>query len=150
MPIVLNEWIIHDLKGDNGLDSRLESASFLQSLREGAETIVVLMQSPWMAKAYQLTREETPAVRILSKFLHLAILMDPLKCHYVDPEEIQPLPKDLAVEVPMDDVYLFQTALAGHAEIIVTSDERLIDRVRSAPRRGIQLARRDDFLRRHL
>jgi hypothetical protein len=121
----------------------------LQSFSKGPEALVVLRRSPWMAKALQLMTDETAAVRILSKFLHLAILIDPLKCRFIEPDEIQPLPEDLAQEVPMDDVYLFQTALAGNAEFIVTSDRRLIDRVASAANRGIQLVHRDDFLQRY-
>jgi hypothetical protein len=146
VPIVLNEWIIHELAGENGLVAQRESASFLQFFRDGAETIAVLRGSPWMDKAFWLTRIEKSDVRILSKFLHLAILIDPSKCRFVEPEEVEPLPDDLAKDVPVDDVYLFQTALAGQAGIIVTSDLRLIQRVTSAPDRGIQLVWRNDYL----
>ncbi len=99
-----------------------------------------------MAKAFRLMKVETPTVRILSQILHLAILIDPLKCRFLEPEEIQPLPEELAMEVPTDDVYLFQAALAGHAEIIVTSDLRLIGRVTSASRFGIRLMGKEEFL----
>jgi hypothetical protein len=147
--IVLNEWIIHDLSGQNGLAPQRESGRFLESLHKSAETIVVLRDSRWIIKAFGLMKVATPSVRILSQFLHLAILIDPLKCRYIEPEEIQSLPEDLSQEVPEDDFYLFQTALAGHAEIIVTSDLRLIDRVRSAAGRGIQLVERGDYLDRY-
>lgn len=89
----------------------------------------------------------TPPVRILSKFLHLSILQDSLKCRYVEAEEIQPLPWDLAEQIPNDDAYLFQTALAVVAPIIVTSDVRLIERVATLAReRGVQMRQRDEFL----
>jgi predicted nucleic acid-binding protein len=50
----------------------------------------------------------------------------------------------LAEQVPPDDTYLFQTALAGGAETIITTDGRLVEAVTRANDYGIQLVRRDD------
>jgi len=147
VPIVLNEWVIHDLRGENGSLAQRQSAEFLQLFQRSADHIVVLRRSPWTTKAFNLMTVSTPPVRILSKFLHLSILQDSLKCRYVEAEEIQPLPWDLAEQIPNDDAYLFQTALAVVAPIIVTSDVRLIERVATLAReRGVQMRQRDEFL----
>ncbi len=84
--------------------------------------MVVLRESSWTQKAWALWREHDTRVQILSKLLYLGILIDPLKCRYLQPNEIRPLPDDLADQVPSDDAYLFQTALASGATIIVTTD----------------------------
>jgi hypothetical protein len=146
VPIVINEWIIHELAGENGINAQSESASFLQSLHASSETIVVLRGSPWMTKAFNLMKANSPAVRILSQFLNLAILKNASKCRFIEQSEIQPLPNDLAAEVPADDIYLFQTAIAGNAEVIVTSDLRLIDQVKCAANLAIRLESRTNYL----
>jgi predicted nucleic acid-binding protein len=61
-----------------------------------------------------------------------------------------PLPTDLAAQVPADDIYLFQTALAGGATLIVTSDGRLIAMVTNAHHHGIQMRPRDEFIVQYL
>src|SRR5208282_4258397 len=110
--MVLNEWIFHDLRGDNGPNAQLNVRSFLLALKEGPDHIVVLRGSPWSNKAFDIMKIGSPPVRILSQLLHLGILRDPLKCRYVEEHEVSPLPPVLAEQVPNDDAYLFQTALA--------------------------------------
>jgi len=88
----------------------------------------------------------SPSVRILSQFLHLGILIDPNVCHYIDTQDIAPLPSELAEQVPLDDAYLFQTALAAGGDTIVTSDERLLERVTRANDFGISLRLRDEYI----
>ena len=148
MPIVINEWLIHDLRGHNGPAAQAESAVFLSAFQRGTDYIVVLRPSPWTLKAYDLMTVSVPPVYILSKLLHLGILQDALKCRYVEVADIQPLPADLA-HVPQDDAYLFQTALAasGPVPAIVTTDTRLIARVSAPAReRGIEMRLRSELL----
>jgi len=148
--IVLNEWLLHDLMGENGVNDQQEAQAFLVKLTRECDYIVVLRGSRWTAKAYLLMKQASPTIRILSQFLHLAILRDPNKCHYLEPDEIQPLPYDLANEVPDGDAYLFQTALARDVRMVVTTDEKLLQRVTSAARRGITLRLRKEFLSQYL
>jgi hypothetical protein len=144
-PIVVNEWIFHDMKGENGLNAQQRVEVFLEALRRGTDQIVVPQETRWTDKAWQLWEERDVRVQVLSKLLYLGILIDPLKCRRLNPDQLEPLPDDLAVQVPGDDVYLFKAALAGGAEIIVTTDQRLVDMVTNASQHGIQLRLRDDF-----
>jgi len=146
VPVVLNEWIFHDIRGENGLVAQSQSAELLQAFQRGPDAIVVLRESRWMDKAYALMTVSATPVRILSQFLRLAILLDPAKCHFVEQDAIQPLPPELAQQVPDDDAYLFQTALAGGADVIVTADTRLVERVTNAHERGIRLRLREEFI----
>jgi len=150
LPIVLNEWVFHDLRGDNGVPRQLEAAEFLTSFVHTTEQIAVARPSPWTRKAFQLMTISAPPVRIFSQILHLAILQDPLRCQYLEADSLVPVPQDLAEVVPNDDIYLFRTALTANAGKIVTSDERLIATAGTAAlANGISLELRDDFLANH-
>lgn len=143
--IVINEWLPHDIKGANGPLAQERVGLFLEALRDGDNRVVALRESKWDAKVWQLWKENDTRVQLLSKLLFLGILIDPLKCRYLRPDEVQPLPDALAAQVPSDDAYLFETALAGGAHKIITTDGRLIEAVTSANDHGIELAPRDDY-----
>jgi len=143
--IVINEWIFHDILGTNGPEAQERAEHFLEALGNGTHQIVVLRESPWTNKAWQLWKHDNVRVQILSKLLYLGVLVDPLKCRYLNAEQIQAIPDDLAEQVPGDDVYLFRTALASGAGTIVTTDGRLIDAVSAANQHDIRLITRDDF-----
>jgi hypothetical protein len=144
--MVINEWIFHDIKGENGLYFQQQTERFLQTFIDRPGQIIVLRESKWTAKAWQLWEEHDTRIQILSKLLYLGVLIDPLKCRYLNPHEVLPLPDDLVAQVPLDDAYLFQTAIAGGASDIVTSDQRLIAMVTNAHHHGIQLRPRADFV----
>lgn len=133
------------MRGDNGPLAQQRVEVFLQTLTAGTDKIVVLRASKWDDKVWGLWKSADVRVQVLSKLLYLGILIDPLKRVYLDPEQVAPLPADLAAQVPADDAYLFQAAIAGDAETIVTTDGRLIQAVPTAERYGIRLVTRDDF-----
>jgi hypothetical protein len=143
--IVINEWLPHDIKGDNGLLAQQRAGFFLEAIRGGNNRIIVLRESKWEAKVWQLWKENDTRIQLLSKLLFLSILIDPLKCRHLRPDEVQPLPANLAGQVPPDDTYLFQAALAEGAKTIITTDGRLIKAVTSANDYGIQLVPRDNY-----
>lgn len=148
--MVINEWIFHDMKGENGLPAQKQVERFLQAFIEGPDSIVVLRETKWTEKAWQLWEQHDTRIQLLSKLLYLGILIDPLKCRYLHQHEVLPLPADLAAQVPADDVYLFQTAQSGGETLIVTSDGRLIAMVPSAHCHGIQLRQRAEFVAEYL
>jgi len=142
----VNEWIFHDIRGENGWHAQERAGLFLQALKEAPDRVVVQRGSRWTEKAWALWRETDARVQVLSKFLYLGILIDAQKCVYLGPDQVQDLPPDLAARVPADDIYLFQAALAGGANIIVTTDERLVGAVEAARDHGIQMSLRDVFM----
>ena len=151
MPIVLNEWLIHDLRGDNGHVAQAESAEFLSAFQASTDQIVVLRPSRWTQKAFGLMTISTPPIHMLSRLLHYGILQDALKCSYVEVADLAPLPEELARLVPDDDAYLFQTALAARVPVIVTTDTRLVDRVETvAAGSGIRMLLRAEFIQRYV
>jgi hypothetical protein len=148
-PIVVNEWLFHDMRGDNGLYDQQRVEVFLEALKQGTDQIIVPQETRWTDKAWQLWEVRDARVQILSKLLYLGVLIDPLKTIRLRPDQLEPLPDDLSGQVPADDVYLFQAAFAGGANTIVTTDQR-IDMVTNANHHGIQLRFRDDYYLAHL
>lgn len=149
MLCVINEWIFHDIDGGNGPNSQKRVGLFLEAFLRGSDQLVVLRESPWMRKAWQLWNHQDVAVQLLSKLLYVGILIDSAKCRHLGTHEVADLPPALAEQVPPEDVYLFQAALAGNATSVITTDERLISRVTNAAKFRIELILRDKWYRRY-
>jgi predicted nucleic acid-binding protein len=147
---IINEWLLHDLRGDNGQEAQEESHRFLRRLKEKCDRIAVLSGSPWMEKAYELMRHSTPAVRTLSKYLHEAILRDSKKCRFLDQNEIKTIPEDVRVLVPQEDLYLVETYYSADASALVTTDKPLYEALSTAQNPSINVRLRDDFLKQYL
>jgi predicted nucleic acid-binding protein len=146
MILVLDEWVIHDLKGENGPHRRQEADLFLDRIRERCERVAVLSDSPWIRKAKRLMKETDSLTRQASRKLHGLILRDQNKTQYVDELGFQEIP----FPVPPDDQYLVQTYIAANADVLVTSDQRLFEALQAPDCAGINVVLRNGFLRQYL
>ncbi|MDI6753363.1 MAG: hypothetical protein QME78_03095 [Thermodesulfobacteriota bacterium] len=142
---VINEWLIHDLAGDNGENAQEESSEFLWRLKEKCDQIAVLINSPWMEKAYRLMKQGNLPICIFSKQLHYDILKDFKKCRLLERDEIKNLSEATKNGIPDDDLYLVETYYSVNANVIVTSDKPLQEVLSSKADMNVRL--RDDFLR---
>lgn len=147
---VLNEWLLHDLRGDNGQEAQEESYRFLERLKEKCDRMAVLRGSPWMEKAYELMTYGNPPIRTFSKYLHEVILRDPKKCQFLDQNEIKTLPEDIRRLVPQKDLYLVETYYSVDASVFVTTDKPLYEALSTAQNPSISVRLRDDFLKQYL
>lgn len=146
MDLVVNEWVIHDLLGENG-DQRLrETRRFLEVLIERCDRIVVLRGSPWMRKAYRLMRRVDPLSRGLSRLLQ-GILQDQGKASLLDPWDVRSFPSHLQEHVPEEDRYLIETYFSAGAEALVTTDKRLRDALSGS---DVEIRLRDEFMNEYL
>lgn len=143
--MIVNEWLFHDIRGDNGLAAQRRVGIFLEEILNGNRRIIIPQGTRWMDKAWQLWNVADPRVQILSKLFYFGIYLDSLKSTHLHFSQLQPLPADLAATVPADDDYLFQAALASGANLIVTTDGRLVDAASNAAQNyNIVLEFRDD------
>ena len=143
MILVLNEWIFHDLLGENGMQSFRSSAEFLVKLDRSDDRIVMPSEERWRAKAYQLMTATSPAQRELSKLMH-SLLRDTERCirlDNVDMPEHSLISYDWA---PSEDVYLLEAYVASKADLLVTTDETLFQAIAEHGEFNCQM--RDDFL----
>lgn len=131
--LVLNEWLLHDLGGDNGAHEQQCALHLLRTIRERSDSIAVQRPSPWMQKAYALMRNSQPNIRLCSRFLHLKILRDPQICVLVEPPAVAPAAADPLPQVPPDDAYLVWTYRASAATRLVTTDTELLAALRQIP-----------------
>jgi len=145
MDMVLDEWIIHDLLGENGERRQQEAMEFLKTIRAKCDRIVVLQEGPWMNKAYGLMKRSDQPFRGMSRFLHGAILQDPRKAVRLMPQEIQDIPYEISV--PEKDRYLVDTYFSARADVLVTTDEPLKEALSDT---NVNVRLRDEFLKEYL
>lgn len=143
--LVINEWLLHDLRGENGLQAQSESMEFLEKLIDGPDQVAVLRDSLWMSKAYYLMTSNDFVIRELAKRLNLGLLLNSDNCRIVERSEIFTLPEELNQIDLKEDRYLFETYFAVNADLIVTSDERLCDKVTGVT--SVKMVLRNDFLK---
>ena len=104
--LVINEWLFHDLQGDNQSEAQIEAVEFLQKLIDGPDQVAVLRDSAWINKAYQLMKHYDPVVLTLARLLNLSLLSDQKNCRFVELSEVSPLPEefnqiDLGRQIPV-------------------------------------------------
>ncbi len=143
MILVINEWIFHDLLGENGWERFTESDVFVKRLYDSEDTIVMPYEERWKRKAYQLMTAENPAQRQVSQLFH-RLLRDPDKC-VILPASTQLLSTSgLHDWAPPEDVCLIEAFVASNADLLVTTDETLFRAIVDQGQFTCQM--REDFL----
>lgn len=120
--LVIDEWLLHDLGGDNGREKQGEAFSFLQKLKSECDQIAVVYGSPWLGKAHQVMSNPDVRVRVVSRYLHRVVLADPAKCRFIHETELVVLPEGLTAVVRADDQYLFRLCRTVGAAKLITTD----------------------------
>lgn len=144
---VIDEWLLHDLRGDNTPEAQERAKRFLEKLKEKCDRIAVSKGSPWVQKAYELMTRPNPLIRSLSKYLHLVILRDPQKCLLLEQDDVKALP-NISETVPQDDIYLVEIYYSANASTFVTTDEKLYQALSAI--QNMNVKRKEDFLKEYL
>jgi len=151
VPIIIDEWLFHDLWGDNGSGKQHETFTFLNKLVEICDRIVVLSNSPFEVKTMELIKksENDPIIRGMSQFFNSSILKNSNKTELVDVNSLPPLTGHLS-KIPKEDQYLFQAylKLKNKGGFILTADGRWDFRIIKKASIAIQM--RDDFLKKYI
>ena len=141
---VLDEWLLHDLRGDYGMEAQYAAKKLLRRIHGNCDHIVTVKGSPWMAKAFQLMKYADPLTREAAQLLHLGFLRNSRKCKLLEANQFQAVPAAVAAAVPTDDLYLVEASMTVGAEALVTTDGGLRDALAAVP--GITVAIKDDFI----
>lgn len=146
MILVLNEWVFHDLLGDNGPDAFRQTAAFMARLDDSDDKVVMPTEDRWRGKALQL---ET-----VSDFVRREVCQLFLGLFYDSDRTIRLRTGDIPRETqgayswaPRKDVYLIEAYVASNADLLVTTDETLFDKVSEQGQFACKM--RDDFLAGH-
>ena len=143
MILVLNEWIFHDLLGENGPVMFRETAEFVVMLNRSSDIVVMPTEERWRSKANQLWGVATPIQREVGRLL-LYLFADSTRCIRLEPDDIPSAAQSAYDWAPSEDVYLIESCVAAGADLLVTTDETLFDSVRE--RGVVQCQMRGDFL----
>lgn len=141
MILVLNEWIFHDLLGENGKVAQTETAKFLNTLYESRDRLVLPKEQRWLQKAYQLMTLTDPRLRITSQQFH-TLLRNSARTIDTRLEMHSNLPNEF--NIPAEDVYLVEAYLCAKANALITTDEGLHKALSAYSEVNCQL--RKDFL----
>jgi len=146
MIVLHDDWLLHDLRGDNGPQRQEEAAELLKEVVRRCDRIAVPPPgSSWVKKVHDLASFEDPLRRSLSRLLYREVLWDLQKAIWAQGHV--GLPTDLECRVPKDDEYLAQAYLETEADLLVSEDRKLLEGLR---RCCIQTLCREDFLRDYL
>ncbi len=143
MLIVLNEWIFHDLWGENGELRQQEAERFLRALVQSADILIVPNESRWTGKANHLMRFSDSRRRVISKVFR-SLYSDSERALRVWPESTEAIPIETLSLLPDEDVYLVSAYLSANADVLVTADVPLYESLADSDLVTCQM--RDDFL----
>ena len=146
MIVVLNEWVFHDLLGDNGSESQRETANFLNALFSSSDILVVPDERRWIRKAYDLLTLAEPHLRNTSLQFH-TLIKDLNRAIHPWMAQLEPILADLLDRTPEKDRYLVSVYLSANADLLVTTDIPLHD---SLSQSDVRCRMRDEFLANYL
>lgn len=123
MIIVLNEWVFHDLLGDNGLERRRQTRAFMDAFESSGDRLVIPNEDRWLRKAYGLMSREEPEGKAIGKLIHRVLLNPRLAIRFETDAAL--ISDDLLRETPSEDIYLVEAYLSAGADMLVTTDHGL-------------------------
>ncbi len=141
MILVLNEWIFHDLWGENGAVKQSETMQFLDVFRHTDDILAVPDNLCWRRKVHRLMTKTDVRTVIASKVFH-SLLRDSNKAIWQHTTSV--IPEELLSKLPKEDVYLVSAHLSVGADLLVTTDHGLFDSLADSELVSCQM--RDEIL----
>ena len=126
MKIVLNEWVFHDLWGENSERRQREAVQFLLALVNSTDSLVVPDEPRWADKANHLMTFLDVRRRLISKAFR-SLYDDSERALRVLTERTEAIPSELMARLPEEDVYLVSAYLSANADVLVTTDDDLYE-----------------------
>ena len=143
MILVLNEWVFHDLLGDNGEVVQQQTAAFLNAFHASRDKLVWPEEPRWTQKAYQLMTLGDARLRNTSKQFH-SLMFDSSRVIDVRATAPVDVPEELRDSLPAEDAYLVEAYLSADADTLVTTDQGLHDALTDYE--PVSCRMRDEFL----
>ena len=143
MILVINEWIFEDLNGANGPDRFKETARFVLQLNHSKDMVVMPAKQRWREKANRARTATDPMHREAGR-LFVDLFWDSSRGIILNPDDIPPAQEGEYDWAPPEDVYLIEAYVASSADLLVSTDETLFDRVVEHGQFNCQL--RNEFL----
>ena len=138
---IVDEWLWHDLSGENGNERRVEAFAFVENVVHQCDTIISMKQSRFEQKFFQLCQRADVTTRGIVRFFRMQILQNRQKYRAYAETDCPPLPDESAVKT--DDAYLVRLGLGGYGTV-VTTDNPLLQRLQEM---NIPCIHRDSLLK---
>jgi len=146
--LVIDEWLWADLRGENQAERQRESFDFLQTVFERCDQLVTVAESVFLRKFWDLARNaRTETLRKIVKAFKAQFFLNAGKLLLYEENELQPLSPEVRGDVKQDDQYLVRVYLASGADVLVTTDNPLIETLGT---HNIQCRARNEFVRAYL
>ncbi len=153
MLLILDEWIIHDLQGDNGSEKQKESFAFLEKMKEKCDKISWILGSKFIHKYYKLCKKSSFDLELKKKikFLNGSFLRNPQKVEIITLDELNIEVEEyshILKDINPDDHYIVKAYFylerkINEEPIIITTDTKLVKKLRDL---GVQVDFRDNFM----
>ncbi len=143
---VINEWIWHDVAGQNEVSGprQQQAFDFIVKLTASDHQIVVVQGSAFDEKLKDNYYSNRALPRRIARIFFADVRDNLDRCLVRKSDDIPALSEELAASIKQKDHYLLQAQLSAPGSIIVTTDAPLCQRVRQA---GLPCLSREEFLR---
>jgi predicted nucleic acid-binding protein len=149
MRLIFDEWVWADLSGANGEEAQHETLLLLQRVFDKCDQLVAVNGSPFLRKYFNLARHASTGDlrRRIVKVFTARFFQNSEKLHLLQEGSLPDTPPELEHKVKEDDQYLVRAYLAANADLLVTTDNPLIEALREC---GIRCMNRDTFISSYL
>ena len=123
--LLLNEWIWHDLSGENGVARQREAVGVLLKIVDGTDQLVVVAGSKFQEKLFRFLKSGRPEHRSMAAVIK-SLMLDRARAIIVDGEDLAAIPPEMAEHCNPDDHYLVRALIAVPGSTLVTTDGALL------------------------
>jgi hypothetical protein len=150
MRLILDEWVWADLSGANGKEAQSETFRLLQRVFEKCDQLVTVKGSPFLRKCFNmmaLRMNQGDLRRTIVRVFKAQFFQNSEKLHLLQEGSLPDTPPELEHKVKEDDQYLVRAYLAANADLLVTTDNPLMEALSEC---GIRCMNRDTFISSYL
>ena len=141
--LVIDEWLWADLEGQNTIEAQVEATQFLLAIFNKCDRLITVKGAKFERKAYDFFRHTDVTKRGISKIFNNLFRFNSNKSEWIEVPELADLPEPLDKRINPDDHYLVRAYLTRKAEVIVTTDTRLMEALTES---GIVYKHRNEFV----
>ncbi len=127
--LVFDEWVWADLNGENGEEAQRKTFLLLQAVFKKCDQLVTVQGSPFLHKYFGMAKQARMADprRTIVKVFKVQLLENSEQLQLLQECSLAALPSELEYKVKEDDKYLVGAYLAVEADLLVTTDNPLME-----------------------